>query len=60
MAKIDRKLCESVNDCPENASCIDVCPLNVIRNVNYMIIIGSVCVDCGECVQVCPKKAISI
>ncbi len=60
MAKVDRKICYSVNNCSANTNCIDVCPLHVIRNVNNMIIIGSVCVDCGECVTVCPKKAISL
>lgn len=60
MAKIDRKLCMGVSDCPENASCIDSCPLHIIRNVNNMIIIGTICVECGDCVKVCPKKAIYI
>jgi len=60
MAKIDRKICETAIDCPENASCIDICPLHIIRNINNMIIIGTLCVDCGECVQICPKKAIYI
>lgn len=60
MAKINREICENVNDCPENANCIDICPLHIIRNVNNMIVIGTVCVECGDCVKVCPKKAISI
>ena len=60
MAKIDRKKCENTNNCPEKAKCIEICPLKIIRNINNMIIIGSVCLDCGECANICPKKAITI
>ena len=60
VVSINRTLCESVTSCQENASCIDVCPLNVVRNVNDMIIVGRVCVECGDCISVCPKDAISL
>lgn len=59
MVSVDRSVCISVSSCPDNATCIDICPLNVVRNVNDMIIIGSLCVECGDCISSCPKNAIS-
>jgi ferredoxin len=43
----------------KDQSCIDVCPVDCIYEVDRMLVIHPVeCIDCGACVPECPVEAI--
>ena len=50
------------NKCPQNHRCpsIAVCPVGAISQNGYElpIINQELCVECGECIKFCPRKAI--
>ena len=40
--------------------CVDVCPVDCFVELEDMLVIDpDVCIDCGECVHVCPVGAIA-
>ena len=44
----------------QDRSCVDVCPVDCIFEVDRMLIIDPyTCIDCGACEPVCPVSAIS-
>lgn len=44
----------------QDRSCVDVCPVDCIVEVDRMLIIDPyTCIDCGVCQPVCPVSAIS-
>jgi len=50
------------NKCPQNHSCpsIAVCPVGAISQNGFElpIINQELCVECGKCINFCPKRAI--
>ena len=50
------------NKCPQNHRCpsIKVCPVGAISQNGYElpIINQELCVECGKCINFCPKRAI--
>lgn len=50
--------------CPQNHSCpaIRVCPAGAISQKGYglPVIDAAKCIDCGNCVQFCPKAALQL
>jgi NAD-dependent dihydropyrimidine dehydrogenase PreA subunit len=42
-----------------NQSCVEVCPVDCIYDVDRMLVIHPVeCIDCGACIPECPVEAI--
>jgi ferredoxin len=43
----------------KDQSCVDVCPVDCIYEVERMLVIHPVeCIDCGACIPECPVEAI--
>jgi Fe-S-cluster-containing hydrogenase component 2 len=48
------------SECGICESCIEVCPLGIIKKKGYKVVIQEECDKCGECIEVCPVGAIQI
>ncbi len=52
------------NRCPQNHSCplVKICPVGAISQNGFdlPVIDAQKCVECGECVEFCGKRAVSI
>ncbi len=46
--------------CTGCGSCIDVCPVQVLKIEDKKAVVGQECVECGVCIGQCPTDAISL
>ena len=50
------------NNCPQNHVCpaLKVCPVNALKQEGYKAptVDASLCIECGECTNFCPMKAL--
>lgn len=51
------------NRCPQNHVCpaVKACPFGALKQEGFSapVVDGTICVDCGACVRICPMQALT-